>query len=58
MRPTGSRIRAGKNVYISADVLNINGLIQAGRGSYTVNIGAGVDAELDALRLTKGRASR
>lgn len=54
MRPTESRIRAGKNVYISADVLNINGLIQAGRGSYTVNIGAGVDAELDALRLTKG----
>jgi filamentous hemagglutinin family protein len=31
-------IRAGKNVFISADTLNINGLIQAGRGAYAVVI--------------------
>ncbi len=40
---TESVISAGKNVYISAETLNINGLIQAGRGEYLVNIDAGID---------------
>ncbi|MBL4871854.1 MAG: hypothetical protein JKY41_00270 [Rhodobacteraceae bacterium] len=55
--PREGRIRAGKNVYISADILNINGLIQAGRGSYTVTIDATIEAELDTLRAsnTTGR---
>ena len=55
--PREGRIRAGKNVYISADILNINGLIQAGRGSYTVNIDAAIQADLDSLHAsnTTGR---
>jgi filamentous hemagglutinin family protein len=49
LAPRRGRIQAGRNVYISADILNVNGLIQAGRGSFTVEIGAGIDADLDAL---------
>ncbi|MFA5582323.1 MAG: hypothetical protein WDA25_10275, partial [Paracoccaceae bacterium] len=45
-RQTTDRITAGKNVFITADVLNINGLIQAGRGTYDVDIRAGIDAEI------------
>lgn len=44
--PSQGVLRGGKNVYITADTLNINGLIQAGTGTYDVNIGAGLDAEL------------
>ncbi|MFN3661951.1 hypothetical protein [Yoonia sp.] len=39
-------IRAGKNVFISADMLNINGLIQAGRGAYSVVIDETIDGDL------------
>ncbi|MCO6381952.1 leukotoxin LktA family filamentous adhesin [Oceanicola sp. 502str15] len=47
--PRRGQIRAGRNVYISADKLNINGLIQAGTGSYNVDIGAGLDADIAAM---------
>ncbi|WP_460275384.1 leukotoxin LktA family filamentous adhesin [Celeribacter sp. ULVN23_4] len=47
--PRRGQIQAGRNVYITADKLNINGLIQAGTGEYTVDIGAELDAELDKL---------
>ncbi len=49
LAPRRGRIQAGRNVYISADQLNVNGLIQAGRGSFDVQIDAGIDAVLDAL---------
>ena len=44
--PSQGILRGGKNVYITADTLNINGLIQAGTGTYDVNIGAGLDQQL------------
>jgi len=47
--PRQGRIRGGRNVYITADKLNINGLIQAGTGSYYVNIQAGLDTYLAGL---------
>lgn len=50
--PRAGRIRAGKNVFITADWLNINGLIQAGQGSYNVLLKAGLEAELATLRRT------
>ncbi len=53
--PTEGRIRAGKNVYITADTLNINGLIQAGTGTFNVTINAGIDAEIAGLSGTTGR---
>jgi filamentous hemagglutinin family protein len=43
LAPSESVISAGKNVFVSADILNINGLIQAGRGAYDVTINAGID---------------
>ncbi|SHM06845.1 haemagglutination activity domain-containing protein [Roseovarius litoreus] len=49
LAPRRGRIQAGRNVYISADQLNVNGLIQAGRGSFNVQIDAGIDAFLDTL---------
>jgi filamentous hemagglutinin family protein len=49
LAPRRGRIQAGRNVYISADQLNVNGLIQAGRGSFDVQIDAGIDAFLDTL---------
>ncbi|SIN90038.1 leukotoxin LktA family filamentous adhesin [Vannielia litorea] len=49
LAPRRGQIRAGRNVYITADKLNINGLIQAGTGSYTVDIGAGLDADIAAM---------
>ncbi|MFP1644556.1 leukotoxin LktA family filamentous adhesin [Pontitalea aquivivens] len=56
--PTEGGLRAGRNVYITADVLNINGLIQAGTGTFDVTILAGIEAELNALRLENGRSGR
>ncbi|MDE0591503.1 leukotoxin LktA family filamentous adhesin [Halocynthiibacter sp. C4] len=47
--PRKGIIQAGRNVYISADKLNINGLIQAGTGSYDVTIAADIDTYLDQL---------
>jgi len=49
LAPRRGRIQAGRNVYISADQLNVNGLIQAGRGSFEVEIDAGIDTFLDTL---------
>ena len=53
MRPSNSSIVAGRNVYITADMININGLIQAGRGSYNVTLNADLDAEIASIRNTK-----
>ena len=53
MRPSNSSIVAGRNVYITADMSNINGLIQAGRGSYNVTLNADLDAEIASIRNTK-----
>tara|TARA_R110002096_G_C14660778_1_gene727808 strand:- start:318 stop:19061 length:18744 start_codon:yes stop_codon:yes gene_type:complete len=50
LKPTEGKIRAGKNVYISADKLNINGLIQAGTGSFSVDILSGIDTQIAGLR--------
>ncbi len=47
--PRRGEIRAGRNVYISADKLNINGRIQAGTGTYDVSIDAAIDSDLDEL---------
>ncbi len=52
LAPRRGQIRAGRNVYITADKLNINGLIQAGTGSYDVVIGAGIDADIAGLSKT------
>ncbi len=48
----GTGIGAGRNVYITADTLNINGLIKAGRGEFSVDIGANIDTYLDNLAFT------
>lgn len=56
--PTEGGLKAGRNVYITADVLNVNGLIQAGTGTFDVSIAAGIDAYLDALRSENGRSGR
>ena len=50
LRPAVGQVRAGKNVYITADFLNINGLIQAGTGAYTVDIREGIETQLAGLR--------
>jgi hypothetical protein len=55
LAPRRGRIQAGRNVYISADQLNVNGLIQAGRGSFEVEIDAAIDAYLDTLAGTTKR---
>lgn len=47
--PRRGRIQGGRNVYITADKLNINGLIQAGRGSFNIEIGSAIDTYLDTL---------
>lgn len=49
-RPTA--IRAGRNVYITADKLNINGLIQAGVGSYEIDIAAGLMDDIAGFSTT------
>ena len=41
------KTRFGRNVYITADVLNINGLIQAGTGTFDVTILAEKDGQFD-----------
>ncbi|MBM9595918.1 leukotoxin LktA family filamentous adhesin [Roseitranquillus sediminis] len=43
LAPRRGQIRAGRNVYITADKLNINGLVQAGTGHYDIAINAGFD---------------
>ncbi|WP_224823227.1 leukotoxin LktA family filamentous adhesin [Cognatishimia sp. MH4019] len=52
-QPSTSSIVAGRNVYITADMININGLIQAGRGSYNVKLAAALDTEIAGIRNTK-----
>ena len=47
-------LRAGRNVYISADKLNINGLIQAGTGTFDVILTAALEDELTKLRSAGG----
>lgn len=49
LAPRLGRVRGGRNVYISADKLNINGIIEAGTGSFDVAIGSGLDAYLDEI---------
>ncbi len=52
LEPRQSSIKAGANVYITADQLNINGLIQAGVGSYDVIIGDGLLTDLSNFSTT------
>ena len=52
LAPRRGKIRAGRNVYITADKLNVNGLIQAGTGSYNVDIDAGLDDDIAGLSKT------
>ncbi|QYX57144.1 leukotoxin LktA family filamentous adhesin [Roseovarius sp. SCSIO 43702] len=49
--------RAGKNVYITADTLNINGDIIAGKASYTVDISASAQSTIDAIAARGGVGS-
>ncbi|MCA3536621.1 MAG: leukotoxin LktA family filamentous adhesin, partial [Rhodobacter sp.] len=51
-------LRAGRNVYISADTLNVNGLIQAGTGNFEVTLLASLETELEALRQAGGTGRR
>ncbi|ROT98944.1 leukotoxin LktA family filamentous adhesin [Histidinibacterium lentulum] len=55
LAPREGRIRAGRNVYISADKLNINGLIQAGTGQFDVELDAGLGAFVDGLASSRNR---
>ncbi|MEL6645417.1 MAG: leukotoxin LktA family filamentous adhesin [Pseudomonadota bacterium] len=48
-------LTAGRNIFISADTININGAISAGQSRYDVNIGAGIDAEIAGLGAGSGR---
>ena len=54
LAPRQGEIRAGANVFITADFLNINGLVQAGRGTYDVTLGAGLQSRLDTLANVAG----
>ncbi|WP_417809543.1 leukotoxin LktA family filamentous adhesin [Thioclava sp.] len=53
IEPRQSSITAGANVYITADQLNINGLIQAGVGSYDVTIDDGLLTDLSNFSTTQ-----
>ncbi|WP_038142443.1 leukotoxin LktA family filamentous adhesin [Thioclava atlantica] len=53
IEPRQSSIKAGANVYITADQLNINGLIQAGVGSYDITIGDGLLTDLSTFSTTQ-----
>ncbi|QPZ92089.1 leukotoxin LktA family filamentous adhesin [Thioclava electrotropha] len=53
IEPRQSSIKAGANVYITADQLNINGLIQAGVGSYDVTIDDGLLSDLSSFSTTQ-----
>ncbi|PFG64449.1 hypothetical protein AXZ77_3089 [Thioclava sp. ES.031] len=53
IEPRQSEVKAGANVYITADKLNINGLIQAGVGSYDVVIGDGLQSDISNFSKTQ-----
>ncbi|MEM9708502.1 MAG: leukotoxin LktA family filamentous adhesin [Pseudomonadota bacterium] len=55
VRRSPGGLSAGRNIFISADTVNINGKIAAGRSQYDVNIGAGVTADIAALAGSTGR---
>ena len=47
---TRSVISAGESVFLAAEIININGRVEAGQNTFNLDIGAGANAEIAALR--------